>query len=228
MPVGSFPTAIIPSRPYGVSCADAGDCVVVGTTGFSTTPAGSSTASGAALYSADGGASWAAAAVPAGIAVVRAVSCSDATHCMAVANGRSSAATAVAGAGPYGPSTVLTSTDGGRSWTSPGSNGLAPADLAAIACPTAADCWATGLGFKGGTAAPPTGIIESTDDGGATWSTEALPTRASAPQQAGTGLVDLDIEDVSSISCPADGSCLAMAAQGSSAASTQQHLALHN
>ncbi|HEY1734156.1 MAG TPA: hypothetical protein VGG23_06890, partial [Acidimicrobiales bacterium] len=50
-----FQDAIIPSRPYGASCAGAGDCVVVGTTGFGTTPTGSSTASGAAVYSTDGG-----------------------------------------------------------------------------------------------------------------------------------------------------------------------------
>ncbi len=226
--VGSFPTAIIPSRPYGVSCADAGDCVVVGTTGFSTTPAGSSTASGAALYSADGGASWAAAAVPAGIAVVRAVSCSDDGACTAVGNGPSSAATAATSAGPYGPSTVLVSVDGGRSWTSPAAKGLVPAQLEAIACPSALDCWASG--YTGGTGdnGSLVGVIESTDDGGATWSTETLPTRATPAQQASTGLADLDIEDVSSISCPADASCLAMAGQGSSTAPTDQHLVLHN
>ena len=71
-------------------------------------------------------------------------------------------------------------------------------------------------------------MIESTHDRGATWSTETLPTRATPAQQASTGLVDLDIEVVSSISCPADASCLAMAAQGSSTAATDQHLVLRN
>ena len=223
-----FPTAIIPSRPYGVSCAGVGDCVVVGTTGFGATPVGSSTASGAALYSDDGGASWSTATVPAGVAVVRAVSCSDAADCMAVANGPSSTSAAAAGAGPYGPSTVLVSTDGGRSWTAPGARGLTPAELTTIACPSALDCWAGG--FTGGTGdnGSEVGVIESTDDGGATWSTETLPTRATPAQQASTGLVDLDIEDVSSISCPADASCVAMAGQGSSTAPTEQHLVLHN
>ena len=223
-----FLSAIIPSRPYGVSCVGAGDCVVVGTTGFGTTPVGSSTASGAALYSTDGGVSWSAAAVPVGIAVVRAVSCSDDGECMAVANGPSTAAAAATGAGPYGPSTVLTSTDGGSSWTAPGAIGLTAADLSAIACPTAVDCWVVGHSAGGTAASSRTGIIESTQDGGATWSTETLPTQATPAQQASTGLSNLDIEDVSSISCPADASCLAMAGQGSSTAPTEQHLVLRN
>jgi BNR/Asp-box repeat protein len=226
--VTALPGGVIPSRPYGASCVGAGDCVVVGTTGFGTTPAGSSTASGAALYSDDGGASWSAAAVPAGIAIVRAVSCSAAADCMAVANGPSSTSAAAAGAGPYGPSTVLVSTDGGRSWTAPGARGLAPAELTTIACPSTLGCWAGGFTSGTGDNGSEVGVIESTHDGGATWSTETLPTRASPAQQASTGLVALDIEDVSSISCPADASCLAMAAQGASTAPTQQHLALHN
>ena len=226
--VTPFPGVFVPSNPYGVSCADAGDCVVVGTTGFGTTPTGSSTASGAALYSVDGGATWSAATVPAGIAVVRAVSCSDEGECMAVANGPATVADEAVASSPYGPSTVLVSTDGGRSWTTPGAIGLAPADLTAIACPTAVDCWAVGHGFSGATTTVPTGIIESTDDGGVTWSTETLPTRATPAQQASTGLTDLDIEDVSSISCPADASCLALASQGSSTAATDQHLVLRN
>ncbi|HEX4082935.1 MAG TPA: hypothetical protein VHX40_08230, partial [Acidimicrobiales bacterium] len=135
---------------------------------------------------------------------------------------------AATSAGPYGASTVLTSADGGRSWTVPGAIGLAPADLSAIACPTALDCWVAGLGSQAGTATQPTGVIESTNDGGATWSSETLPTRATPAQQASTGLADLDIEDVSSISCPADASCLAMAGQGSSTAPTDQHLVLRN
>ncbi len=223
--VSPFPNAIIPSRPYGASCGASG-CVVVGTTGFGTTSTGSSAADGAAAYSTDGGASWSAATVPAGIAVIRAVSCSDDGACTSVANGPST--TSVPGAGPYGPSTILTSTDGGHSWTEPGATGLAPADLSAIACPTTVDCWVAGRSASGATANSRTGIIEATHDAGATWSTETLPTRATPAQQASTGLVGLDIEDVSSISCPADASCLAMAAQGSSTAPAEQHLVLRN
>jgi photosystem II stability/assembly factor-like uncharacterized protein len=222
-----FPGVFVPSNS-GMSCAGAGDCVVVGATGLGATPAGASTASGAALYSADGGVSWSAATVPAGIAVIRAVSCSDDGVCTAVANGPSSAVTAATSAGPYGPSTVLVSADGGRSWTAPAAKGLVPAQLGAIACPSALDCWASG--YTGGTGdnGSLVGVIESTNDGGATWSTETLPTRATPAQQAATGLVDLDIEDVSSISCPADASCLAMGGQGSSTAPADQHLVLRN
>jgi hypothetical protein len=225
--VASLPEAFVPTD-NGASCAGVGACVVVGTTGFGTTPTGSSTASGAALYSADGGSSWSAAIVPAGIAVIRAVSCSDDGECMAVANGPSSTSAAAAGAGPYGPSTVLISADGGRSWTAPGARGLTSAELTTIACPSALDCWAGGFTSGTGDNGSEVGVIESTQDGGATWSAETLPTMASSAQQAKSGLVDLDIENVSSISCPADASCLAMAAQGALTAPTQQHLALHN
>jgi hypothetical protein len=226
--VTPFPGVFVPSSASGVSCAGVGDCVVVGTTGFGTTPTGSSTASGAALYSTDDGVSWSAATVPAGIAVIRAVSCSGAGACTAVGNGPSSAVTAATSSGPFGPSTVLVSTDGGRAWTAPAAKGLVPAQLGAIACPSALDCWVSG--YTGGTGdnGSLVGVIESTNDGGATWSTEALPTRATPAQQASTGLTDLDIEDVSSISCPADASCLALAGQGSSTAPADQHLVLHN
>ena len=226
--VSPLPGAFAPANFNGLSCTGLESCVMVGTSQSAAAISGEPTVSGAALYSADGGATWSAASVPAGPVILRAVSCSSAEHCAAIGNGPSTVSGGATNNHPYGPSEALASTDGGRTWQLTASAGLAQAYLTDLSCSTAADCWATGFRGTPQAAGSETGTIVSSHDGGTTWTTEALPTTQTAEQQQSTNLASLDIQNVSSISCLAGGQCVSMAAQGTLATSTQQHLALRN
>jgi len=212
-----------PSWPDGLSCVGE-QCVVTGTDGATATS--TVTARAAAWYSTDGGVTWSPSTVSPGPAVLQAVSCVG-PHCVGAAFGPAGSAGSSATARPYGPSQAMASADGGRTWGPAGSNGLPAAYLSTVACSTATQCWAGGfLATSGG--APPAGVLVSTADGGVTWTTVALPTTHTTSQQPGGGPTGVDIENVSSVSCAASSRCLAMAAQGSSADPSQQHLALAN
>jgi photosystem II stability/assembly factor-like uncharacterized protein len=191
----------------GLVCPTVQSCVLVGATSFATPAAGSSAVSAAALYTTDGGRTWSPAVVPAALARIRAVSCADAAHCVAIANGPS-AGSGMTTPDPYGPSEALASTDGGRTWLLTGSIGSPPASLVSISCPTTTECWAVGmLGSSG--------VIVATSDAGATWTPVQLPTALTPAQRKATGLLQLDIENVSSVSCSTSGTCVAIGLQGS-------------
>ena len=94
--------------PDGLTCTGGGDCVLVGSDGgFPGGDAG-------AAYSQDGGATWTSSTVPPGTSGLRTVSCSG-SFCIASSLGSASATVR----------TILTSSDGGASWSQVTTTGLA-------------------------------------------------------------------------------------------------------
>lgn len=179
---------------HGVACAGTRDCVLAGAETSSAIP------KPVVLSTTDGGAAWTAAALPGGLATVRAVTCPASLHCYAVANP----------AGPDGrpgpgPSEVIATADGGSTWSPVGSSGATSIVMTSISCVTATQCWASGE-----STATPAGMVVQTVDGGTTWTAVKLP-----------GFTDgvvtvpdkVDIQNVSSVSCAADGICTALGAQ---------------
>jgi photosystem II stability/assembly factor-like uncharacterized protein len=98
------------------------------------------------------------------------VSCAAASNCVAV--------------GATG--TILSSTDGGSSWTSPNSG--TSSDLYAVSCPSFLVCVAVGA----------SGAILKSSDGGQSWSAQASGTQ----------------QDLSGVSCPSASACYAVGAKG--------------
>jgi len=152
------------SCPSATTCIAAGGAFIPGTVALHPD----------VLVSHDGGASWAGAVLPIAQGLLQSVSCSSTSHCVAL------------GASPYKRANVdfskpvgLLSSDGGLSWkvaTVPGGSG----GPTAVACQSASHCLAVGDKFNWclcGTGTP--GHYASswvTDDGGATWSEQVLPT----------------------------------------------------
>jgi photosystem II stability/assembly factor-like uncharacterized protein len=182
-----------------LTCLSAADCVAVGTGGNDVNGLGP----GVALRTADGGRTWTAGALPAGMTVppfsAGSVTCAGTSTCYAL------------GFGPQAGnevSVVAVSTDGGATWRP-----LAPPprtplpSLSAISCATALDCWiageqavpqVVGNAYNGGSA-----MILATTDGGATWSkitfaAERLPSGEQADSLMAVG----------EIACPAVDSCV--------------------
>jgi photosystem II stability/assembly factor-like uncharacterized protein len=110
-------------------------------------------------------------------------SCANGTHCMLVSVG--------------GPSTrpfeIVTTDDAGASWQVSGPPAGWSNMPTAVACATATDCWIAMSTYGGGNALYSHPVIESTTDGGATWTPSALP--ATTPPLA----------DVIDLSCPPSG-----------------------
>jgi len=200
----------------GLACSTGQQCLAVGANSLAVPAAGGGNVAAAAMYSSDGGRTWSPATVPSTLARLRVVSCAAADHCVAIGDPPSSTAN---GADPYGPPEALTSADGGRSWSVAGQVTTGPLLVAALSCPSTADCWASGR-ITGQT----DGAIEATHDGGATWAPVPLPATLTPTQQAASGLSLLQIQDVSSVSCPTSGPCLALAARGTGTGADQQYV----
>lgn len=224
--LSALPQPFEPSGTGGVACTPSGPCMLVGTTGFGTSPQGASTGNGVVLRSGDGGGHWHAATIPSGTAVVRSVSCGGTGRCTAVANPPARVAAGAVVTNPYGPSLALSTADAGATWSAPGSIGLVPATLTTISCAGPSSCWAGGSLRTAPASGPSTAVVTATTDGGASWTTERLPTRPTAAQQRQTGLTTLDIQTVTSLSCPAAGACLALGFQGSLADPADQQIVL--
>jgi photosystem II stability/assembly factor-like uncharacterized protein len=182
----SMPADFVPRE---LRCASVTTCFV---TGFDQSPGGSETApGGAVLYTTDAGATWTAASHPSGLGVFGATSCATATDCLGIFSGSDGQS-----------SDVLSSTDGGRSWSSLQASGLPDGVVLGAACPAADQCWAAGLTDAQASAnavsvaAGATGLIASTSDGGHTWQ--------SVPAPAG-------VKQVASLSCPTTTNCYALA-----------------
>jgi photosystem II stability/assembly factor-like uncharacterized protein len=163
-----------------LQCQSSGACIVAGFT------PGSDGEALSAGYSTDGGASWQAASVPAGTFGVASISCPETDDCLMVSYG-----------GGVGTSTVLHSTDSGRSWSLVSPGGLPRSLLTGISCPSSADCWTSG-----GTTGPsfPRGqsksLLALSTDNGQTWQQATLPSGISA---------------VEGVSCPTANACYALA-----------------
>lgn len=169
LPAGFFG----PSSSYSMQCASDRRCVAMGiaSLAYSAEPA--------FAYSTDGGRVWQLGKAPpvhAGAGSV--LSCSDALHCMAVENaGLQNGLTEVRG--------VVTTSDGGRTWTAVSAHGLSPGSapqylrISALVCVSPTMCLASGQ--SGGSAtfdsnAVTQGVVAETSDGGQSWHFESLPT----------------------------------------------------
>jgi len=186
LPTGFFG----PADTDSMRCSIDGRCVAVGnaSTAYAADPA--------FAYSVDGGRVWQLGKAPpiqAGAAQV--LSCSDSFHCMAIESaGLQNGLSEVSG--------VVTTSDGGRTWTAVSAQGLSPSSapkylrIGALACVSPTMCLASGQ--SGGSAtfdsnAVTQGIVAVTRDGGQSWHFESLPT---INQHA--------IQETSSITCSGD------------------------
>jgi photosystem II stability/assembly factor-like uncharacterized protein len=158
--------------PYALSCSVASRCVAVGK-GPQANAEGSKPGPAMAIYSTNDGATWKVGHLPSdngGFPLISALSCADATHCLAVEP-------------LYLPnnhmSRILTTRDGGVKWTTSTYTSPKPVELVNVSCPTVADCWASGSQFQSNTEfqhVVSEGYIMTTRNGGATWSPESVPT----------------------------------------------------
>jgi photosystem II stability/assembly factor-like uncharacterized protein len=184
----SWTTAQLPTGfvPHDLQCPSTTKCVV---TGYDESSGGSQVAT--VLYTTDAGAIWTTATLPSGLGSLGTVSCATATDCLATFN-------AADGHG----SEVVSSTDGGASWSSVPASGLPEGVVLSTACPAADHCWAAGvtdanvaadgMTIHAGAAA----LLASTSNGGRTWQSTTAPDGVSL---------------VASLSCPSTAKCYALA-----------------
>ena len=182
-----------PSDSDSLQCSSGGRCVAMGiaSLAYSAEPA--------FAYSTDGGRVWQLGKAPpvhAGAGSV--LSCSDALHCMAVENaGLQNGLTEVRG--------VVTTSDGGRTWTAVSAHGLSPGSapqylgIHSLVCVSPTTCLASGQ--SGGSAtfdsnAVTKGLVAATSDGGQSWHFESLPT-----------IDHHAIRETASITCPNSQTC---------------------
>ncbi|HEV2360498.1 MAG TPA: hypothetical protein VGS21_02235, partial [Acidimicrobiales bacterium] len=194
-----------------VSCSTAQHCV-----------AGGYGQSGAAAIFAtvDAGSSWEPAKFPGGLADLQFLSCGSAGDCVAVGQPAGSAMW------------ELTSTDGGQSWES----GQAPAMaiVKSVECTGPSACVVGGSSASDRGSASGTGVIETSGDGGRSWTNASTPTVAAicavpfgsnsvscngplGPAQSGAMT---PIWPVYGISCPDTSTCLAVSSSGPTLVST--------
>jgi photosystem II stability/assembly factor-like uncharacterized protein len=195
----SWTSSQLPARFFGpadsdaLQCSGDGRCIAMGiaSLAYSAEPT--------FAYSTDGGRTWELGTTPpvhAGAASV--LSCSDALHCTAVENtGVQNGLTEVRG--------VVTTSDGGRTWTAASAHGLSPGsapqflEIGSLACVSPTTCYAAGQ--SGGSATfnstvPTLGVVAATSDGGQTWHLESLPT-----------INHHAIGETASITCPSSQTC---------------------
>jgi photosystem II stability/assembly factor-like uncharacterized protein len=136
----------------------------------------------------DGGATWSQAWLPGATPGLSAnsISCPNALHCVSVQRLANATHTVV----------VEVTSDGGITWSEEPVPTEVGAELLSVDCSDGGDCWLTGFSGSGDQPSDYKGVILESTDGGTTWASAQLP--------VGIGSVD-------DISCPADGSCFAIA-----------------
>jgi len=168
----------------GVSCPSANNCMAVGkTTVGSDTRQPFFPIAGALIVTANGGATWAVAALPQSVINLTAISCPTTTNCVAAG---STFREVVKPRGTVTMPALMSTTNGGGSWQVTAAPG-APS-LVAMFCASSSDCMAVGSGKS-------TGAAVSTTNGGATWKADIVP-----PRQQG----------LSAVSCASTTSCVAV------------------
>jgi len=182
--------------PYGLRCLVGGRCISVGTVPRANSE-GAKPGPAMAIYSTNDGATWKVSRLPAdnsGFPLISALSCADATHCLAVEP-------------LYLPnntmSRLLLTANGGVTWTTSTYDSPNPVDLTNVSCPTTEDCWASGTQISSGSNVQHVstkGYIVATRNGGRSWTAEVVPSYQGS-------ILDL----VGSISCPTSNRCSALA-----------------
>lgn len=175
--------------PSSLQCFSSGACIAAG---LSETPQGNV---GGILYSTDGGATWASAAVPSGLGEAISLSCADSSDCLASSRDVGSAATSLVGSVR---TSLLASTDDGASWQLVDATGLPSGLVTGLSCPDTSDCWAAGFAAPDGPGLQ--GFLASTADFGGTWQQAQLPQ---------------GIAVVRDVQCPTSTHCYAVAIQRS-------------
>jgi hypothetical protein len=163
-----------------LSCVATGPCLVAGYL-----PSTAGHGAGAIAYSANGGATWTAATVPAG-GVLSATTCTTALHCLAVGT----TSTTISDVAPA-KGLVLGSGDGGHTWTA---EAAPPIDsVYGVSCPDALDCALVGVDWEQNTTLG-SGAGAMSHDGGTTFTS------------ARTAYTPLAL---TALDCPTAGICLA-------------------
>jgi hypothetical protein len=177
---GNLPASFLGASDLACDAADS--CLVAGYV-----PSGAGHGTGALAVSADGGQTWAAATVPAGVGLLQSVACATTTSCFAAGT----ASTTVSGVTPS-KGQLLQSVDGGHTWTP------APVppvdDVYGLACPSELQCAMVGEDWAGNPAVA-TGAVAQSHDGGQTFT----------PSSA--AYVPLTL---SAVSCPTVAACIAV------------------
>ena len=155
----------------GVFCASTSDCMT----------SGRGSSGGAILTTTDGGTTWANQTIPSAVSNLDGVSCSSTNDCIAVGGVLDTTTYQDLGV-------ILTTTDGGMTWTSQAvPNGVAM--ILAVSCLSSSPCIAVGSSSTG------TGVALGSGDGGTTWTSLTFP--------SATGML-------SSVSCPSQTDCAAV------------------
>jgi hypothetical protein len=218
-----------------LSCPTDHVCVAVGYPGVLRGPA----ATGFVLRSDDGGQSWTTGSLPQNFGFappLTAVSCADASNCMAIGDtsianpmrcqgtppevtpppGYNSCSTALTTL----VSTVVTSADGGATWQlRPLPPDIPNPQLFSLSCASATVCWASGqeavpqvIGNVHDDGSP---VMLGTTDGGVSWSKATFAIPADAPNYLGQSYLG-----IGEITCPTTSACLAIGGAAQSAPST--------
>jgi hypothetical protein len=171
---GSLPPGI--AGALALTCTPTGTCLVAG---FA--PAASGHGQGAVAISTDGGTTWAAATVPAGVGLLQSVTCASPTRCLAAGTTSTTVSDVVPAKG-----LLLASADGGHTWTAATAATAATAsttatsgttatsaaatlpvdDVFGLACPASTACVMVGTKWVG-TPATGTGAVAESRDAGA-------------------------------------------------------------
>ena len=183
----ALPTSFAPAFS-GLQCVAPATCVIVGAT------TDGSAASGDALYSTGGVATWQEASVSSGSAPLQSVTCADATDCLAAASVGPGWGTD-AGARS---SVRVTAGEAGPMWRGKGLPGGLESN---VSCPSIAECWASGVTIpqNAGSVVPISelqGVVAVSTDAGDTWQPAQLP---------------IGVHVVMSVSCPSTNACYAFA-----------------
>lgn len=201
-------------RTDALQCPSADDCVATGQAPGAyrvTDPMGTGgfAGSGAVAYTTNGGLSWARGSVPSPQFTIAGLSCSDASHCVALNTNNLITK-------PISTVAIFTD-DGGASWTTSTIDESTSLNLSSTACSSSIDCWATGDSLSQGVVTSSSGssspVIFATSDRGETWTSSPLPAAQGATSTS-----------VGEISCPSTTECLALEYQNVPGSSTNADL----
>lgn len=179
-----------------VDCFSVGSCVIGGLA-WPPTPTSGDFSAGMIVYTTNDGASWAEATTPPGLGEVSSVSCTADGQCVATAD-----------QGIETGAELISSSDGGTTWSQLTASGLSDDFGMGVTCPTSSTCWAVGASATPAPDTAPgsapgeyeltdvTGLVAYTTDGGQTWQSAVLPS---------------NVRDVFNVSCPNATTCFALA-----------------
>jgi hypothetical protein len=135
-----------------------------------------------AFYSSDGGATWLQGEIPQKTGDLRSLSCASATACVATGVDQLT-----------GVVSIVATADGGQHWTTQMTEHLSPSASSVVSCAPGGDCMAILNGPLG------TVTAANSADAGATWT-------------ASTPFAGLHLEEITDVSCPSAGVCVATGA----------------